>query len=216
MKLKELLLESGGETAGTKEVSQTSTKKARKYFEKSLSKLNLVLNDEIPQFDDNYKKLRKLVKNHGEEHRRDMPVVSWKQVKEFQKSLTNGDLDIENPFNENLLMEIQLQGNEDKVKAQFKSLKARDLKPVQSQIYLSKVIKNFKKFGIPDNNHFITTKYLIIDKNNRIIDGHHRWTTVMITNPDIKIDLLKVDLDMEKLLPLTKAFGISRGNKQNS
>ena len=216
MNIKEFLLEYGGETAGTKEITQTSLKKARKYFEKSLIKLNLDLDEEIPEFDKNYKKLKRLVKNHGEEHRKDMPVVGWKQVKEFQKSLTNGDLDIQNPFNENLLMEIQLQGNEDKVKAQFKSIKAKDLKPIQSQIYLSKVIKNFKKFGIPHNNHFITTKYMIIDKNNRIVDGHHRWTTVMITNPNIKIDLLKVDLDMEELLPLTKAYGISKGNKQNN
>jgi len=216
MKLIEFLMESGGEAAGIKEVAKTSLKKARKYFTKSLHNLGMELNKEIPNFDKNYKNLKKLVKNHGEENRRDMPVVSWKQVKDFQKSLNNGDLDIQKPFNESLLLEIRIEGNKDKVKAEFKSIKAKDLKPVQAQIYLSKVIRNFKRFGIPSNNHFLTTKYLIIDKNNKIIDGHHRWTTIMIANPNIRIDLLKVDLDMEKLLPLTKAYGISRGNKQNS
>jgi hypothetical protein len=216
MNLKEFLMEAGGEAAGTKEVAQTTLKKAIKFFTKQMKKIGMDLYEEIPNFDKNYKKLRKLVKNHGEEHRKDMPVVSWKQVKEFQKSLHNGDLDIQNPFNENKLMEIKMEGDSNKVKAVFKSIKAKDLKPVQEQIYLSKVIKNFKKYGVPHDTHFITTKYMIVDKNNRIIDGHHRWTTVMIADPNIKIDLLKVDLDMEKLLPLTKAYGISRGNKQNS
>lgn len=209
-------MESGGEAAGTKEVAQTSLKKAVKFFKKEMAKFDLDLYKEIPNFDKNYKLLKKIVENHGEKNRSEMPVVSWKQVKDFQKSLSNGDLDIQNPFNENLLMEIKMQGDNNKVQAHFRSIKAKDLKPVQEQIYLSKVIKNFKKYGVPHDTHFITTKYMIVDKNNRIIDGHHRWTTVMIADPSIKIDLLKVDLDMEKLLPLTKAYGISRGNKQNS
>jgi len=217
MKLADFLLESGGESAGTKEVTQTSLKKARKYFEKTAEKMSVDLDTQIDNFDKNFKRLKKSVKNHGEMDRSHMPVVSWKQVKDFQRALTNGDLNIQNPsLNESVLMELKIDGTKEKVNATFKSIRVKDLKPVQSQVYLSKVSRNFKKYGIPDNNNFIISKYLIIDKNNRIIDGHHRWATVMLANPDLKIDLLKVDLDMEKLLPLTKSYGVSRGNKQNS
>jgi len=213
MRVYDLILEAGGEAPGKKEVAKTSTKEARKYFKKEMSKFGLDLYEEIPNFDKNYKKLKDKVIRHGVESRINMPVVSWKQVKEFQKTLSNGDIDIQEPTFESIT--VLIEGTEEKIKAVFKSIKATDLNPVQKQIYLSKVIKNFKKYGVPQDNHFITTKYLIVDKNNMIIDGHHRWTTVQLSDPQIKLDVLKVDLDMEELLPLTKAYGIFRGNKQN-
>lgn len=213
MTVSDLILEAGGQSPGKKEVAQTSTKQARKYFEKKMDKIGLDLDEEIPNFDNNYKKLKDKVTRHGIESRINMPVVSWKQVKEFQKTLSNGDIDIQKPVFESI--DVLIEGKTEKIKAVFKSIKAKDLKPVQKQIYLSKVIENFKKHGVPHNNHFITTKYLIVDKNNMIIDGHHRWATVQISNPQVKMDVLKIDLDVEKLIPLTKAYGLYRGNKQN-
>ena len=228
------LLEKGGEAPGKKEVSETSTKSAIKYLSK---KLNMDIEKEIPNFSKNYKLLRAKLDVHGSKARKDMPVVSWRQVKEFQHQLANGFLDIKAPFNieiEKLLgkfpntltdeqKEMWLNAGkgdgdlkDDIVNADLMEIPAADLKPVQAQVYLSKVKDNFKKTGIPTNGHPITNKTLIVDKNNMIIDGHHRWTTVMVADPSIKMKVLKVDLDMQLLLKISKTFGVSQGNKQNS
>lgn len=231
------LLEAGGESPGKKEVAKTSSKEARKYFTKKMKKVNIDLEKAIPNFIKNYKLIRSKLDVHGTEARKDMPVVSYKQVKEFQKHLTDGFLDIREPFNtelEKLIGKFPKNLNkeekklwraaglkdgehkDDMIDAQITEVSAHDLKPVQEQIYLSKVVENYKKKGIPSNGHLITTKTLIIDRNNMIIDGHHRWTTVMIADPSIKMKVLKVDLDMTLLLQVSKTFGVSMGNKQNS
>ena len=233
MRIKDLF-EDGGESPGKKEVLKTSTKEATKYFSK---KLDLDIEDKIPNFVKNYKLLRAKLNVHGSEPRKDMPVVSYKQVKEFQKHLTDGFLDIKEPFNkeiENLLGRFpnslsdkqkemwKKAGSgdgshlDDVVDAKIMEIAAQDLKPVQEQIYLSKVRDNFKKKGIPHSGHLTTTKTLIVDKNNMIIDGHHRWTAIMIADPSIKMTVLKVDLDMNILIKVSKTFGVSLGNKQNS
>jgi len=104
---------------------------------------------------------------------------------------------------------------DDKVNAKFETVKAKDLTPVQAQIYLSKAIVNFEKFGVTEDGNFLTQKTLIVDSNNMIIDGHHRWATAMIADPNIKMKVLKVDLKLSKLLKVSKSFGVAMGNKQN-
>ena len=233
MRIKDLF-ESSGEAPGKKEVLKTSTKDAIKYFSK---KLDTNIEEEIENFSKNYKLLRAKLNVHGSEPRKDMPVISYKQVKNFQKHLTDGFLDIKAPFNkeiENLigkfpdsLSDTQKEmwrkagtgdgsHEDDIVDATITEIAAQDLKPVQEQIYLSKVKDNFKKKGIPHSGHLTTTKTLIVDKNNMIIDGHHRWTAIMIADPSIKMKVLKVDLDMNILIQVSKTFGVSLGNKQNS
>jgi hypothetical protein len=233
MRIKDLF-ENSGEAPGKKEVLKTTTKVASKYFSK---KLNFNIEEKIPNFVKNYKLLRAKLDVHGSEARKNMPVVSYKQVKEFQKHLTGGFLDIKPPFNKdieyligkfpNSLSDTQKEmwkkagkGDgellDDVIDANIVEIAAQDLKPVQEQIYLSKVKDNFKKKGIPHIGHLTTTKTLIVDKNNMIIDGHHRWTAVMIADPSIKMNVLKVDLNMNILIKVSKTFGMSIGNKQNA
>lgn len=236
MKLR-TLLEAGGESAGKKEIAKTTLEEAVAYFKKKLDKMEYSLDVELPHFEENYTLLRKLVLNHGSEKRIDMPVISWKQVKQFQQSLIDGHIDIKKPYNKELKKLLgkfpkKLKSDEgklwlkaglddgstddDKINATFENIAVKNLKPVQEQIYLSKVIDNYEKYGIPHDTHKLTIKTLIITKDNEIIDGHHRWTTMMITDPELKAHVLKVDLDLETLLQVSKTYGVSMGNKQNS
>ncbi len=228
------LLEAGGQAGGTMEVADTSLDEARAYFTTEMKKINMDIND-IDDFDANFKLLKKKVKG-GTEDRVDMPVVSWKQIKAFQEKLVNGELDVKKPFNKEVTKsigkfptkikkkdrEIWLDSGEqdgevkdDQIDAKIETVQAKDLKPVQSQIYLSKAITNYEKFGLTDNSNFLTQKTLIIDSNNMIIDGHHRWATTMLADPNIKLKVLRVDLKLSKLLKVSKSFGVAMGNKQN-
>ena len=54
-----------------------------------------------------------------------------------------------------------------------------------------------------------------IKKDNRIIDGHHRFLTTVLINPKIKVNCLKIDLPIRELLPLTLAYTDAIGNVRN-
>lgn len=228
------LLEAGGQAGGTMEVANTSLEQAKAFFTKEMKALKMDIS-QIDDFDKNFKLLKSLV-NNGTENRVDMPVVSWKQVKAFQEKLINGELDVKEPYNKDVIdsigkfptkikpkdREIWLDSGEndgkkkdDKIDAKIETVKVKDLKPVQAQVYLSKVIVNYEKFGLPDNSNFLTKKTLIIDANNMIIDGHHRWTTLLMTDPNIKVKVLRVNLKLSKLLKVSKSFGVAMGNQQN-
>ena len=228
------ILEAGGQAGGDMEVADTSLAEAREYFTTEMEKIDMSI-DDIENFDENFKLLKKKV-SKGTEDRVDMPVVSWKQVKAFQEKLVNGELDVKKPFNKEVTKsigkfptkikkkdrDIWLDSGEqdgevkdDQIDAKFDTVAVKDLKPVQAQIYLSKAITNYGKFGLTDKSNFLTQKTLIIDSNNMIIDGHHRWATAMIADPNIKMKVLRVDLKLSKLLKVSKSFGVAMGNKQN-
>lgn len=211
---------------GTMEVAKTSLPEARSYFTTEMKKIGKDISD-IENFDENFNLLKKKVAK-GTEPRIDMPVVSWKQVKAFQQKLVNGELDVKKPFNKDVKdsigkfptkikkkdRDIWLDSGEhdgetedDKVNAKFETVKAKDLTPVQAQIYLSKAIVNFEKFGVTEDGNFLTQKTLIVDSNN--------WATAMIADSNIKMKVLKVDLKLSKLLKVSKSFGVVMGNKQN-
>jgi hypothetical protein len=233
--LKDLyLLEKAGEVAGIYEIKETSVEDALSYFKQEMDKRELEFDENL--FKTNYSILKDKILKHGSEKRKDMPVVSWKQIKDFQNDLMNGNLDIKKPFDKELNKLIGKypkklkkkmrnswltkglndgSSEDDKIQTSFEKIKVIDLNPVQEQIYLSKIFKNIDRFGIPSENNFITSKAMIVDSNNMIIDGHHRWMSSMIFNNGIKHLCLKVDLKLDKLLKVSYAYGVAKGNVQN-
>jgi hypothetical protein len=61
------------------------------------------------------------------------------------------------------------------------------LKPTQNQIWLEKLIDNFIRYGQIDENSEILDNTIIISKEGYILDGHHRYGQVMLSNPELKI-----------------------------
>ena len=55
----------------------------------------------------------------------------------------------------------------------------------------------------------------IVSSDNRIIDGHHRFLTSVLIDPRLKVNVLKIDMPIKKLLELTLAYTDAIGNVRN-
>lgn len=227
------LLEAGGEKGWKVEVHKTDTTKARAVVGPIMESYNRTLDDEIPTFEKNYEALRAAVKKSLGTMRKDMPVINANQITEFKTRLQNGDIDIFKPYAKDGMIDAKElnklsskseylilgkeDGNEgdDKVTAKFKMVAIKNLKPIQEQIFLDKVAHMLGEFGAVENGGFVTTLPLIISKEGYILDGHHRFAAVMISDPNIKVKVLEVPLGIKELLKLTLAYGDAIGNARN-
>lgn len=80
------------------------------------------------------------------------------------------------------------------------SIPAKDLKPTQKDFNTKKV------FEILNNDSQKLKKTILVSKDNYIIDGHHKWLAHYNIGENKKIDVLKVDLNVEDLLEKAKEF----------
>ena len=231
IKLKNLLFE-GGESAGSLELLSTDIEEARKFAKKK----GFNLDKELPNFNDNYKLAQKKIKI-GRTKRKNMPVIDDKDVKKFQKRLEQGTLDIYKPFAKQTVAEdpfpTGLSGldaknfitnglkdgskKDDIVAVKIKKISVKKLKPIQKQIYYDKSMGATIQSGISRTTNFLENiSFFIISKDNFIIDGHHRFLSALLVDPDMKINALSIDLPIKKLLPLSLSYGDAIGNKRNA
>lgn len=235
---KYFISEAGGAEAGKLEIVSTDVRNARKYAELEMKKYGRDLNVEVPEFDKNYVFAQRLAKM-GSTKRKDMPVINNKDVKLLQKRLKQGTIDISRPFSQNdVVDEPYPQGltgseakqwlngglqvndgdpNDDKVEVKMKTVAVGKLVPIQEQIYFDKSIRNVSKNGASGTMDFAKSKnnYYIVSKDNRIIDGHHRFLSAVLVDPRIKVTCLEIDLSINNLLPMTLAYSDAIGNIRN-
>ena len=225
------LLTEDGEKAGTLELHTTEVEKAKVYAKK----IKIDVDKDIPNFDANYKKAQEMA-NLGKTKRKDMPVIDDNQVKQFQARLEKGYVDINKPysktFNEKNPFPTGLSGfkakdfltrglkdgakNDDIIDITIKNIPVNKLKPIQKQIYVDKSLDATAKFGIDGTTKFLTSKtFFIASDDNFIIDGHHRYLSAMLIDPNMKVNVLSIDLPIKDLLPLSTAYGDAIGNKRN-
>jgi len=223
------LNEAGGQEAGKYELIDISVEDAINYAQE-INVLEL-----IPNFKKNFKFAQELAKK-GQTERKDMPVITDTDIKKLQYKLKGGyidvnppyadDTDTADPFPEGLTgkdaTEFLNRGlkdgskGDDIVKIYKKKIRVGDLKPIQKQIYIDKSLKSIAEFGIDASIKFFTEKTTFLtSKDNYIIDGHHRFFGAVLINPDLKVNCLIIDLPMNKLVPLTLAYGDAIGNKRN-
>lgn len=228
--LQEVLLEGGGEESGKMELVNITLEQAREYV-----KQKGVL-DQIPNFDKHFKFAQDKA-GTGRTQRKDMPVINDDDVREFQQRLKDGNLDIRkpfspttdtaNPFPEGLsgyeaqdFLERGLKDGsktDDIISISITHKKVGVLKPIQKQIYFDKSIDACAKFGIEGTKKFLTTKtFFITSSDDYIIDGHHRFLSGILINPNMQVNCLSIDLPIQKLLPLSTAYGDAIGNERNA
>lgn len=222
----------GGASAGKLEVVTTSLEVAREY---ALSKFPTLYKD-IPDFDKNYVLVQKLAYK-GSTKRKDMPVITSKDIDKFQKRLMKGKLDVTTPFANDTnpanpfprglsgseaerFVELGMKkydGDEidDVVKVTRDKISAKDLIPIQDQIYFDKGIGTIVNNGVAGTIKLLNSKVLIVSSDNRIIDGHHRFLSAILLDRNMKLNVLKINLPLSKLLPLSIAYGDAIGNKRN-
>lgn len=221
-----LLLKEDGEAPGQLELRKTPIDKAVQYIEG----LGIEIEDLQSHLEIAYDLF-----NMGKTKRADMPVIDDKDVRDFQMKLKNGLIDLKDPFSDRTdpsdpfpqgltdksatqFMSNGLRDKEkpdDQVQTQIKMIAAKDLVPIQQQVYLDKSVKSIAKFGVESSKQFLNSTVLITSADNRIIDGHHRFLSALIIDPDIKLKCLVVNLEIKVLLPLAQAYGDAIGNKRN-
>jgi len=236
IKLKHLLMEMG-EAAGNLELIKTTPDAAELYGVNAFKKKGLSLKDEIPNFMSNYKISQKLA-GIGKTQRKDMPVIDEKDVKDFQMRLQKGFIDLNSPYakpikgskpfpqglsgddasdwlKNGLPVSDNAKQTDDVVKVNKASISVNKLKPIQRQIYFDKAINTIASFGASKSLAYIKTTTFICSNDNYIIDGHHRFLSAMLIDPSAKINVLKINLPLSILLPMSLSYTDAVGNYRN-
>jgi hypothetical protein len=233
---KQYLNEGGGEEAGKMEIVKTSLEDARAFAIKEFEKYGRDLYTEIPNFDENYLRAQKAA-GLGKTKRKDMPVINDEDVDELETRLKKGYIDINKPFDQTTnykdpfpqglsgkeaqhwlekgLPTYDGEKKDDVVKVTIEKVKVGDLKPIQKQIYFDKSIKATAQFGAKGTTDFLKSTNFIGSSDQRIIDGHHRWLSGLLINPEMKVKVVTLHLPIKKLLPVTLAYGDAIGNSRN-
>ena len=212
-------------TAYSLNAGNTPLAKARAYAEKIFKG---PVEDTLPDFDKNYLRLQKAVKAAPGIPRIQMPVIEPEDIGLFQKRLTEGRLDILRPFakgkfikvkeldqNDGEWVDLGFEDGEDKddvIRAQVKSIAVEKLKPTQSQIWLEKTFGNIAKFGAPKSGSRVLSTTVIVSSDGYILDGHHRYSQAMMSDPKLKMKALYVPMPIKTLLEVGREYGEAIGN----
>jgi len=87
---------------------------------------------------------------------------------------------------------------------------AKSLKASQDAVYLGKTL------GMAVNGVEGGDLDAVISKDNRILDGHHRWAATMFNNPNAKVNGTRADLTIGDLIPVLRAAGDALGNTRGA
>lgn len=95
---------------------------------------------------------------------------------------------------------------DDRVKAKNDTIPAKNLKPSQMDIYLSKAL-GMAIGGVKGGN-----LAAIISLDNHILDGHHRWAATMFSDPSATVTGIRIGLPIGDLIPVLRSVGDAYGN----
>jgi len=166
------------------EISKYSLSDAIEYSQSQFREYGKDLYEEIPNFDKNFE-IAQMKASTGRTLRKDMPVISRKDIADFKVFL-----------------------KEKGVKFKLKKQEVSKFHPIQKQIYLNKSIDIIAKFSVQDSKNFLTDSKTVsvLSRDNYLIDGHHRMLTGLLINPKMKFNTIIVDLPAIELLPLALEF----------
>lgn len=97
---------------------------------------------------------------------------------------------------------------DDIVETKKVEIPAKSLKPSQDAVYLGKAL-GLAIGGVSGGN-----LEAVISKDNRILDGHHRWAATMFNNPSDKVGGVQAALNIGDLIPVLRQAGDVLGNKR--
>jgi hypothetical protein len=213
--------------APTRNVATTELPEARAYATTVFGDAK-ALDAALPKFDQHYALLRTKLQSARNIPRIEMPVIEPTDMEEFDRRLREGHLDIFPPHAAGKVPAVPATDAErsawvtlgvkdgdpadDVVQAQWTTIAARDLLPLQSQIWLEKLIGNIKQFGPPTPDSSVLQTTVIVSKEGYILDGHHRFGQVMLADPDLKLKALHIPLDIDTLLRIGRGYGTAIGN----
>jgi len=206
-------------------------KRARKYSENEFLKVHKSLDKVLPSFDRNYMLLQDRCKNALNIPRSQMPVIEPKDMAMFKKKIKAGHIDIFRPYASTNIFPKKFIGKkgskwltlglkdgkklDDAIKAKIIQVPAIKLLPLQSQIWLNKLITYIIQYGVPKKGSKTTKTTIITSSDYYILDGHHRYGQVMLANPSLKMSCLYIPMSIGLLLKMTRSYGKAIGNLPN-
>jgi len=214
-------------------ICSTSTRKARSVAEKFFAARGDTVDEVFGDFDKSFAALKRTCQKALDLPRFKMPVIEPEDMKDFHRRLKTGRLDIFQPWARGHLftpekispsrggdewVTLGFQDGEirdDVVKARWTRIAAKKLLPTQSQIWLEKVLNDIVDWGRPHPWSGATERTIITSKEGYILDGHHRWTRVYLTNWDAKMKVLQVPIDIDTLVDVGRTYGLAIGNTPN-
>jgi len=231
MKFNEAVKVGASHTAGKYDFGKMSYQEVVTY----LNSVGMDIEKEIINFKQNWQLANRKVKK-GWTKRKDMPVVNTVDTPRFKKDIEAGRIDHKKPFapgtdQKNLfpdmftaasagkfLMRGLKDGSikDDQIKVIRTKMKVKDITPIQSQIYLDIAMRVAKDEGIATRKSNIENRSVsVVSKSGHLIDGHHRYLSAMLIDPDIMTHVLMIDLPIRKLIDMAMSFGFAIGNKRN-
>ena len=191
---------------------KTSTAEATEFAQQVFEKHGRKLEEELPHFKRNFEHLQKvffddLGKREG------LPRITPRQTKIIQKSLAGGYINFEkNSFPKGvadkvrhhwLFKGIDLDDNES-IPVSRQIVRLIKLKPTQQVVYFDTALEKLASMGSEASKEFIEQKSIfIVTKDNYIVDGHDRWMGAFLMNKNMKAKVMRIDMDLKDLLPLT-------------
>ena len=99
---------------------------------------------------------------------------------------------------------------DDKLEVRKVSLAAMDLYPSQNAIFLGKSLDKAIR-GIAGGD-----LGAIISNDNLIMDGHHRWASTILNDPELELGGIMVDLPADELIYVLRAVGDALQNPRGT
>ena len=89
---------------------------------------------------------------------------------------------------------------DNRIKFTKRSVHVRDLRPAQTELRVDVAHKLLK------SNSTKLKKPIIVSSDNYLMDGHHRWFAFVLDDPNMKVNVIKVNLPGSKLLDMMNKF----------
>lgn len=237
-RIESILNEQKEEVESKINIATTTVDEARAYADDTLSDHGYDIDEQLPEFNENYQFIQNKIKRFALDiPRSEMPVIEPEDMDEFEEDLNSGHIDLFEPFawdeefskqfpemfaSEEEKEEFLTLGlkdgdpTDDVMKAGITRVAAGDLIPLQTQIWLGIVIPNMINYGFPETGSKVLNVTIIKTREGYILDGHHRWAQVMLKDPDLEMKVLRVPLDIDTLLDMGKSWSKAVGRSRKT
>lgn len=193
------------------------------------NKMGIDLIDLIPKAADNFHQLKVLFLTYGDKRRLEMPRLNTYQVKFMQQCLLSGKIDLNKNISKKDINDYvrreYLNSSTDSgkdlsrhiIESSIEYIEPIKLKPIQYEIFVEQILDFFVNYKNPRNvyKNVIYKKPILTSNDNHTIDGHHRLAVSLLMGIDIKIPIIKVDLDWKKLFNVADYFTDILQNERN-
>jgi hypothetical protein len=174
-----------GESQGSYEILKTPVGVAQQLFQELPSKL---WPKAFPHFVMNYQQGKGLVAS-AKLLRQQMPVVNDSDYSVLKQVLGMG------------------------VRSSTREMRPEHLKPLQKQIYLSKIVSYLKRPEVKDIDSIYHSP-ILISGDHHIIDGHHRWLEAMLM--DHPINVVEINLTTAALFLMSVGLSDTEQHRRNA